>query len=122
MLGADPVSYAVAFTAGFVSFASPCVLPLVPAYLGFISGVGFEEGADRRRAEEQQPPRESQRVITVRMPQSLHESLKAEADQYKISINQLCIAKLLKYIDAQNDLPRKQVALGRKQEELEVDL
>ncbi len=50
MLGADLVSYAVAFTAGFVSFASPCVLPLVPAYLGFISGVGFEEGADRRWA------------------------------------------------------------------------
>lgn len=50
MLGADPVSYAVAFAAGFVSFASPCVLPLVPAYLGFISGVGFDERADRRSA------------------------------------------------------------------------
>lgn len=44
MLGADPVSFAVAFSAGFISFASPCVLPLVPAYLGFISGVGFDEG------------------------------------------------------------------------------
>ena len=40
----DPVSFAVAFSAGFISFASPCVLPLVPAYLGFISGVGFDEG------------------------------------------------------------------------------
>ncbi|MFN8109145.1 MAG: cytochrome c biogenesis CcdA family protein [Thermoleophilia bacterium] len=49
-LGADPISYAVVFTAGFVSFASPCVLPLVPAYLGFISGVGFEEGEERRWA------------------------------------------------------------------------
>ncbi|MFN8521470.1 MAG: cytochrome c biogenesis CcdA family protein, partial [Chloroflexota bacterium] len=48
-LGADPVSYAVVFTAGFVSFASPCVLPLVPAYLGFISGVGFDEGGEERR-------------------------------------------------------------------------
>ena len=43
MLGADPVSYAVVFSAGFVSFASPCVLPLVPAYLGFVSGVGIGE-------------------------------------------------------------------------------
>lgn len=40
---------ALAFAAGVVSFASPCVLPLVPGYLGFISGQGpREEAADRR--------------------------------------------------------------------------
>jgi cytochrome c-type biogenesis protein len=50
MLSADPVSYSVAFAAGFVSFASPCVLPLVPAYLGVVSGVGFEEFERRRWA------------------------------------------------------------------------
>ena len=50
MLGADPVSYAVVFAAGFVSFASPCVLPLVPAYLGFVSGVGIGEGKSKRSA------------------------------------------------------------------------
>jgi cytochrome c-type biogenesis protein len=50
VLGADPVSFSIAFAAGFVSFVSPCVLPLVPAYLGFISGVGFEERATRRWA------------------------------------------------------------------------
>ncbi len=32
-----------AFAAGFVSFASPCVLPLIPGYLSFVSGVGFDE-------------------------------------------------------------------------------
>jgi cytochrome c-type biogenesis protein len=50
MLGSDPISYAVAFTAGFVSFASPCVLPLVPAYLSFLSGVAFDETRERRWA------------------------------------------------------------------------
>lgn len=40
-LGADPISFAVVFAAGFVSFLSPCVLPLVPAYLAFVSGVGL---------------------------------------------------------------------------------
>lgn len=41
---------AVAFAAGFVSFTSPCVLPLVPGYLSFVSGVGFDElGARPRR-------------------------------------------------------------------------
>lgn len=32
-----------AFLAGFASFISPCVLPIVPGYLSFISGVSFEE-------------------------------------------------------------------------------
>lgn len=50
MLGADPVSFSVVFAAGFVSFASPCVLPLVPGYLGFVSGVGFDDLAGERRA------------------------------------------------------------------------
>lgn len=31
-------SYLTAIIAGFLSFASPCVLPLVPAYLGYLSG------------------------------------------------------------------------------------
>lgn len=33
---------AIAFAAGLVSFSSPCVLPLVPGYLSFVSGVGFD--------------------------------------------------------------------------------
>jgi len=33
----------VAFLAGTLSFLSPCVLPLVPSYVSFISGVGVEE-------------------------------------------------------------------------------
>jgi cytochrome c-type biogenesis protein len=37
----QPVSIAVAFSAGLLSFLSPCVLPLVPGYLSFISGVNF---------------------------------------------------------------------------------
>lgn len=43
------VTYAVAFTAGFLSFASPCVLALVPGYLSFISGVAFDELGSRSR-------------------------------------------------------------------------
>lgn len=39
-----------AFAVGFVSFVSPCVLPLVPGYLSTISGVSFAElQAGRRR-------------------------------------------------------------------------
>ena len=45
-----PAAMVTAFAAGLVSFASPCVLPLIPGYLSFVSGVGFDElGARPRR-------------------------------------------------------------------------
>ncbi|HWP56402.1 MAG TPA: cytochrome c biogenesis protein CcdA [Candidatus Acidoferrales bacterium] len=37
------VSALVALTAGVFSFLSPCVLPLIPSYLSFVSGVSLEE-------------------------------------------------------------------------------
>ncbi len=39
----------VAFTGGLLSFLSPCVLPLVPSYLGFLTGMTLDEMTDRRR-------------------------------------------------------------------------
>ena len=50
MIHFGPGAFAAAFAAGIVSFVSPCVLPLVPGYLSFVSGVGFDElGARPRR-------------------------------------------------------------------------
>lgn len=42
----------VAFTAGLLSFLSPCVLPLVPSYASFITGMSLDElqGAEQPRA------------------------------------------------------------------------
>lgn len=45
-------SFPLAFLAGFLSFLSPCVLPLVPSYVSFITGISFEDlasGLDRKR-------------------------------------------------------------------------
>jgi cytochrome c-type biogenesis protein len=42
-IGFGPAGLAAAFAAGFVSFLSPCVLPLVPGYLAIVSGVGLDE-------------------------------------------------------------------------------
>ncbi|HEX9754785.1 MAG TPA: cytochrome c biogenesis protein CcdA [Gemmatimonadales bacterium] len=39
----------VAFLGGLLSFLSPCVLPLVPSYLGFVTGFTLEEMGGRRR-------------------------------------------------------------------------
>jgi len=39
---------AVAFAAGLLSFLSPCVLPLIPSYVGFLTGMTVEE-VERRR-------------------------------------------------------------------------
>jgi len=62
----------------------------------------------RARQSGQQAERESQRVVTVRMPKSLHETLKNEAEQMKVSVNSLCISKLMKLLDEQEhrDLAR----------------
>lgn len=49
------LALAIAIAAGFVAFASPCVLPLVPGYLGYIGG--FTKEADR--------PRRSRMVLGV---------------------------------------------------------
>ena len=35
------ISFFIAFVAGIISFLSPCVLPLVPAYLGYLSGAAL---------------------------------------------------------------------------------
>ncbi|NHA69737.1 cytochrome c biogenesis CcdA family protein [Phycicoccus flavus] len=40
--GALPLAVAVAALAGLVSFASPCVLPLVPGFLGYVTGLTGE--------------------------------------------------------------------------------
>jgi cytochrome c-type biogenesis protein len=40
---------AIAFTAGILSFLSPCVLPLVPSYLGFVTGLSLEDMSRARR-------------------------------------------------------------------------
>lgn len=39
----ESVSLIAAFAAGIVSFLSPCVLPLVPGYLSYVSGLSLEE-------------------------------------------------------------------------------
>lgn len=39
-----PAGIALAFSAGVLSFASPCVLPIVPVYLTHLSGASIEKG------------------------------------------------------------------------------
>ena len=46
MIDAMNVSLFAAFSAGFLSFISPCVLPLVPSYVSYITGLSLEQLAD----------------------------------------------------------------------------
>lgn len=43
------LGFVVAFAAGLLSFLSPCVLPLVPSYIGFLTGMTLPEMSGRRR-------------------------------------------------------------------------
>jgi cytochrome c-type biogenesis protein len=45
------ISFPLAFLAGILSFLSPCVLPLIPSYVSFITGISFKDltvGVDRK--------------------------------------------------------------------------
>ncbi|HEX9692166.1 MAG TPA: cytochrome c biogenesis protein CcdA [Gemmatimonadales bacterium] len=44
----ESVGLAVAFGAGVLSFLSPCVLPLVPSYVSFITGLSLDEMGAKR--------------------------------------------------------------------------
>ena len=52
MQGIENISLFTAFSGGLLSFFSPCVLPLIPVYLSFVSGLSFEQmtnQADRKK-------------------------------------------------------------------------
>ncbi len=51
-------SLPLVFAAGVVSFMSPCVLPLVPAYLSTISGASFDGSSER-------PPRATRDIVVA---------------------------------------------------------
>ncbi len=43
------LGFLIAFTAGFLSFLSPCVLPLIPSYVTFITGLSLEDVTKSKR-------------------------------------------------------------------------
>ena len=42
-MGTGHISYIGAFIAGLLSFLSPCVLPLIPSYITYITGLSFTD-------------------------------------------------------------------------------
>ncbi|WP_347338326.1 cytochrome c biogenesis CcdA family protein [Tumebacillus amylolyticus] len=49
MFSSSNPTFIIAFLAGLLSFVSPCVLPLFPSYMSFITGVSYDQmyGAER---------------------------------------------------------------------------
>ncbi|MBL7157527.1 MAG: sulfite exporter TauE/SafE family protein [Candidatus Omnitrophica bacterium] len=50
----ENVSFVMAFVAGILTFLSPCILPLVPVYISYLTGISFSEisgelGKERKR-------------------------------------------------------------------------
>ena len=43
------ITLSVAFLAGLISFLSPCVLPLIPGYISYISGTSFDKIKEKKR-------------------------------------------------------------------------
>jgi len=52
MFDQPTIEIPTAIFAGFLSFISPCVLPLIPGYLSFISGVSIEDLSSKEKSKE----------------------------------------------------------------------
>jgi len=61
----------------------------------------------REHGPEENKQSEPTRMITVRLPASIHDALKSEADRYAMTLNQLCINKLLQLLDRKEAAPKE---------------
>ena len=43
------IEFLIAFLAGLISFLSPCVLPLIPGYISYVSGQSLQEIINLKR-------------------------------------------------------------------------
>lgn len=82
-------------------------LPSRQALLAFEQTEAYQDILRRLTKLREQGPlevdeEEPTRVITVRLPKSMHESLREEAHEHRTSMNKLCISKLLQFIDNEN--------------------
>lgn len=59
-------------------------------------------------------PHEQQRMITVRIPKSLHDSICEEANELAVSVNKLCISRLLQKVDKSMIPTSSQKRRGRR--------
>lgn len=98
-----------------VDGAARSVFPSQADFIAFEKSPEFVEiqnlvSALRNRKVATSAINEPTRVITVRLPESLHEALKAEANDHNTSMNKLCISKLLQVLV---DNPKNQTVLNR---------
>ncbi len=73
------------------------------------------------------PPKElaeDTKVITIRIPESMHEALRTEAFELRTTMNKLCISKLVQFVDSENvpTVFEAKKHLSRESKEAEVDL
>jgi len=47
----NTISFAAAFAAGLLTFLSPCILPIIPAYISYITGISFDQLKDGQNRE-----------------------------------------------------------------------
>ena len=51
-MNSNSISYAVAFAAGFLTFLSPCLLPVIPSFIAYITGISLSDINDPGKRQE----------------------------------------------------------------------
>ena len=59
------LSLLIVFAAGLLSFVSPCVLPLIPGYIAFVSGLSINNMTERGLEEKKMAPAMLRSVMFV---------------------------------------------------------
>jgi predicted HicB family RNase H-like nuclease len=73
----------------------------------------------RQKTVNRTPESEPTRVITVRLPKSVQEALTEEANQRSTTVNQLCISKLVEWIDRDRVIKTKNLGKTKKRHDEE---
>ncbi len=81
-----------------------------PAYARLQAQLSGLRERDTGKAEEVEP----QRMITIRVPKSIHDRLVSEADSMEVSVNRLCISKLVHMVEPQAVPKEKGRRRGRR--------
>lgn len=58
------LSFGIAFLGGVVSFLSPCVMPLIPSYISYITGLSFKDLTENTSSQDGSPERARIRRVT----------------------------------------------------------
>jgi hypothetical protein len=94
------LSLLIVFAAGLLSFLSPCVLPLIPGYIAFVSGLSIDDMTERHSKDKKMASAIPRSVAQSRKP--LYQARSLGEYQPHHAVNHILAAIQVPELSAQN--------------------